>query len=115
MSRAGRSVLTDQRRRFRVHVRVDQLFQRLVDDLADLFHPPALTELGYMITDLGHLLFVGTTETEHELGIRRLHHVSPGNQAITIERTAERQGTGLGDDGLVKIEECGAGDHGGQV
>jgi len=69
-----------------------KLFESLVDDLGHLLDPPAPTQLGHMIADLRHLLLVSAAETEHELGVRRLHHVAARDQAIPVERTAERQG-----------------------
>ena len=115
MSRPARPVLVDQRGGLGVHVRVDQLVQGLVDDLADLLDPPALAQLGDVVADAGHLLLVGAAEPEHELGIRRLHHVAPRDQAVPVEGTAEREGAGLGDDGLVEVEESRTAGHGAKV
>ena len=73
-----------------VHVRVDELVQRLRDDLLDLLHRPALAEGGDVVADPRDLLVVGPAELEHQLGIRRLDDLTPGNQAIPIERPPER-------------------------
>ena len=89
--------------------------QRLVDDLAHLVDPPALAERGEVVPDAGDLLVVGTVHAEHELRVRRLDEITAVDQPVPVERPAERQGAGLGDDGLVQVEERDAAAHGRQV
>src|SRR5262245_40931136 len=101
--------------RLGVDVRVDQLVQRLVDDLADLLDPPAPAQGGDVVADAGHLLLVRATEPEHELGVGSLHHVASRDQTIPVERAAEGERARLGDHRLVEIEERGATDHGPKV
>ena len=80
-----------------------------------LVDPPALAEVGDVVADAGHLLLVGAAEPEHELGVRRLDHVAPRDQAVPVEGTAEGERARLGDHRLVEIEERGTADHGAQV
>ena len=114
-SRPGRLVLADQRGGLGVHVRVDQLVQRLGHDLLDLLDLPALAQRGQVVAGARHGLLVGAAQPEHQLGVRGLHHVAAADQAVTIERPSEGQRAGLGDDGLVEIEEGGAAAHGPKV
>src|SRR5690606_26537871 len=86
----------------------------LGDDLADLVHRPALTQPRDVVAHPRHRVLVRTSQPEGQLRVRSLDHVPPLDQAVPVEGAAERQRTGLGDDGAVEVEEGGTLAHGEQ-
>jgi len=106
------AVLGDQGRRFGVHIRVYQLIEGFPHDLLDLLDAPALTQLGQVIAGARHALFVAAAHSQEQLRIGALDYIAAGDQPVAVERSAECQRTGLGDDRLVEVEERGTAAHG---
>ncbi len=70
----GRAVLLDQGHGLVVDERLDDRGQGLVDDVAHGRDVPAGAELRHELAHLVHLVVVGTTGEEDELGVRRAQH-----------------------------------------
>ena len=88
-----------------VDERVDDVVQRVGDDLAHRRDVPAGAQLRHELPHLLHLVVVGAADEVDELGVRRAQHRAPRDQAAGLERLAERQRARLGDDRLVEVEE----------
>ncbi len=102
---AGGAVLLDQVRGLGVDERVDDVVQRLPDDVVHRRDVPAGAHGRDLRPETLHLLGVGAGEGEDELRVRGLQRGTPVDQPALEERAAEGQGAGLGDDRLVQIEE----------
>ena len=87
---AGELVLLDQADGLVVDQRVDDVVQRVGDDLADRGDVPTGDERGHERAHLLHLVVVGAAEDVDELGVRRAQHGAPGDEAAGLERLAER-------------------------
>ena len=111
-SRPAALCMRDQLDRLVVDDRVDDLVQRLGDDLAHLRDVPPRAHAGQVGAHPLDLVVVGAGEREHELRVRAAQHGPAVDQSALVERLAEREHAGLGDDRLVEIEErrgaCGS-------
>ncbi len=104
-SRPARRCSSIRRHGLVVHERVDDVVQRVGDDLAHRRDVPAGAQLRHELPHLLHLVVVGAADEVDELGVRRAQHRAPGDQAAGLERLAERKRARLGDDRLVEVEE----------
>ena len=99
-------MLGDQLDRLVVDQRVDDLVQRLVDDVPDLLDVPTGAHRGQVVAHPIHLILVGAGQREHELGVRAAQHGPSIDQAALVERLAERKRGRLRDDGLVESKNA---------
>ena len=95
----------DEVRGFAEHQRRHDVMQRFVDDRLDLGDVPTGAHIGHVGTHPVHLVMIGTGEQVDELGVAGLEHSTTVEQSLIEERFAERQCAGLGDDGLIQVEE----------
>jgi hypothetical protein len=95
----------DQVGGFGEHQRGHDVVQRFADDRPDLLHIPAAAHVGHVGAHPVHLVMISTVEQEDELGVAGLEHRAAREQSLIEERFAERQRAGLGDDGLVEVEQ----------
>ena len=104
-SRPARWWVLDQADGLVVHEGVDDVVQRVADDLLDRLDVPARAELRHELPHLLHLVVVGAADEVDELGVRRPQHRPAGDEAAGLELAAERQRARLRDDRLVEVEE----------
>jgi hypothetical protein len=98
-------VLLDQVGRLGVDEGVDDLVQGLPDDVGHHGGIPAGGHRGDLAPQPLHLIGIGAGEGEDELGVGPLEDRPAVDQPALEERPSEGQGAGLGDDGLVQVEE----------
>jgi secretion/DNA translocation related CpaE-like protein len=103
---SGGFVLCDEFDCLVIDQRINDLVQRLVDDVTDLLHVPSGAHCGEVVPHSVHLVFVGASEGEHKLGVSASQDRSPIDQAALVKGLSEGECARLGDDGLVEIEEC---------
>ncbi len=98
-------VLLDEGGRLVVDDRIDQVVQRLRDDLLDLPDVPAAAQGGEVLAHPLHLVVVGAAGREDELGICGPQDRPAVDQSSLIEGLAERECARLRNDRLVQVEE----------
>src|SRR3954471_14277664 len=107
---AVRGVLLDEGGRLVVDDRVDQVVQRLGDDLLDLLDVPAAAECGEVLAHPLHLVVVGAPGEEDELRIGGPQGGPAVDQSALVEGLAEGERARLRNDRLVQVKEgCCAG------
>ncbi len=106
----GRVVLLDEGGGLVVDDRVDEVVQRLGDDLADLLHVPAAAQGGQVLAHALHLVVIQATGQEDELGICGTQRGPAVDQPALVEGLAEGERARLRNDRLVQVKEgCCAG------
>jgi hypothetical protein len=90
-----------------VHKREDDLVQVPAYDLAHPVRRPPPAQLAHLGTDAFHPLVVGAVEPEQQLRYCGADGVGASDQAVAVERRAERQGARPRDDRFVQVKECG--------
>ena len=90
-----------------VDLLAEDLVERLAHDRRDVLLVPALGEREHRLADLLHLLLVGSDEHEDHLRVDALDDRAARQQALAVERLAEREHGRLRDDRLVEVEEGG--------
>ena len=99
----------DERDRFGVHERIDDIGQCAVDQFGDLLLLPPSGNLERRFAHLHHAAFVGTEVAEHDLTPQRPNDQPAVEHPLLVQAGTERQHRRFGDDGLVEIEEGGLG------
>ena len=103
----GGMVLVDERDRLPVDRRLDEVDERLGDDLSDLLHLPSGHHRRDVLAHPLHLVVVGAGEQEDDVGVGGTQHGATVDQAAVVERAGEGERRGAGDDRLVEVEEGG--------
>jgi hypothetical protein len=101
----GGMVLLDQVDRLVVHQWLDDVVQRVGDDVAHRLHVPTGDQLRHELPHLLHLVVVGAADQVDELRVRAAEYGAPRDQPTGLELLAERERARPGDDGLVQVEE----------
>ncbi len=85
--------------------RIDEVVQRLGDDLLDLPYVPAAAQRGQVRAHPLHLVVVGAAGEEDELGVRGSQDGPAVDQSALVEGLAEGERARLRNDRLVQIKE----------
>jgi hypothetical protein len=88
-----------------VDERFDDVVDRLGDEGAYLLAVPALGDLEHRFAYLGQFFVVGAEAHEEYLAKDPPHQRAAVQQAAGVEFGSQRDEGGLGDDGLIEIEE----------
>ena len=81
--------------------------ERLAHELLDVLLVPALGQREHRLAHAFHLVVVRADEQIHDLRVQTAHDRALRDEAVAIERAAQRHDGTRRDHGLVEIEERG--------